>query len=254
MKWLRNRGSVPTVDPRVIADTWQLVSLLLDYPDEVLLGRLPVLRPVVAALPARQREPLTAYLDTLEQTTLGELQADYVDTFDVTRKCSLHLTYFTHGDTRKRGVALVEFRQAYRRAGVEFDIDTELPDHLCVLLEFGAAHDRDTAWNLLNRHRVGIELLRMALARRESRWLPVVEALRTTLPDLGPDDHEALAALIAAGPPTEEVGLDSAPYALDPRLSEHLNPRPEPIEMSAERLPTDTTEFLGTTIPVGVPR
>ena len=66
--------------------------------------------------------------------------------------------------------------------------------------------------------------------------------------------EEALAALIAAGPPKEEVGLDSAPYALDPRLSEHLNPRPEPLEIPAERLPTDTTEFLGTTIPVGVPR
>ena len=35
MRWLRNRGSAPTVDAHVIADTWQLVSLLLDYPDEV---------------------------------------------------------------------------------------------------------------------------------------------------------------------------------------------------------------------------
>lgn len=254
MRWLRNRGSAPTVDAHVIADTWQLVSLLLDYPDEVLVGRLPLLRPVVAALPAEQRGPLTAYLDTLGQTPLGELQADYVDTFDVTRKCSLHLTYFTHGDTRERGVALVEFRQAYRRAGVEFDIDTELPDHLCVLLEFGAAHDRDTAWALLNRHRVGIELLRMALVKRTSRWLPVVEALRSTLPDLGPDDHQALAALIAAGPPKEEVGLDSAPYALDPRLSEHLNPRPDPLDLPSDPTPRDTTEYLGTTIPVGGPR
>lgn len=248
MKWLRNRGSTPTVDPRVIADTWQLVSLLLDYPNEVLLARLPVLRSVVADLPSQQREPLTAYLDTLERTPLGELQADYVDTFDVTRRCSLHLTYFTHGDTRRRGVALVEFRQSYRRAGVQFDIDTELPDHLCVLLEFGAAHDRDTAWSLLNRHRVGIELLRMALAGRESRWLPVVEALRSTLPDLGPDDHNALATLIAAGPPSEEVGLDSSPYAVDPRLSEQVNPRPEPLDLPS------TTEYLGSTIPVGGPR
>jgi nitrate reductase delta subunit len=248
MRWLRSRGSTPAVDGHVLADTWQLASLLLDYPDTALLERAPVLRSVVSTLPAPQREPLTAYLDTLERTALGDLQADYVDTFDVTRKCSLHLTYFTHGDTRKRGVALVEFRQAYRRAGVEFDIDTELPDHLCVLLEFGAAHDRETAWALLNRHRVGIELLRMALAGRESRWLPVVDALRSTLPDLGPDDHVALAKLIAAGPPKEEVGLDSSPYAVDPRLSEHVNPRPEPLDLPS------TTEYLGTTIPVGGPR
>lgn len=248
MRWFRSRGSSPGLDAHVLADTWQLVSLLLDYPDESLVGRLPVLRSVVAELPEVQREPLTAYLDTVAATPLGELQVDYVDTFDVTRKCSLHLTYFTHGDTRKRGVALVEFRQAYRKAGVEFDIDTELPDHLPVLLEFGASYDRDTAWALLNRHRVGIELLRMALQTRQSRWLPVVDALRSTLPDLGDDDQVALARLIAAGPPKEEVGLDTSPYAVDPRLSDHLNPHPEPLD-----LPTPT-EYLGATIPVGAPR
>ena len=248
MKWFRNRGSTPTVEAHALADTWQLVSLLLDYPDERMLERLPTLRSVVDGLPAPQREPLAAYLETVASTPLRELQADYVDTFDVTRKCSLHLTYFTHGDTRKRGVALVEFRQAYRKAGVEFDIDTELPDHLAVLLEFGAVYDRETAWALLNRHRVGIELLRMALATRESVWLPVVDALRSTLPDLGDDDQVALAKLIAAGPPKEEVGLDTSPYAIDPRLSDHVNPHPEPLD-----LPTPT-EYLGTTIPVGAPR
>jgi nitrate reductase molybdenum cofactor assembly chaperone NarJ/NarW len=248
MKWLRNRGSSPAVDAHALADTWQLVSLLLDYPDERMLERLATLRSVVMALPQPQREPLNAYLDTVAGTPLGELQVDYVDTFDVTRKCSLHLTYFTHGDTRKRGVALVEFRQAYRKAGVEFDIDTELPDHLAVLLEFGASYDRETAWALLNRHRVGIELLRMALHARDSRWLPVVDALRSTLPDLGDDDQVALARLIAAGPPKEEVGLDSSPYAVDPRLSEQHNPHPEPLD-----LPTPT-EYLGATIPVGAPR
>lgn len=254
MRWFRSRGSSPGLDGHVLADTWQLVSLLLDYPDERLVERLPVLRPVAERLPEVQRELVTAYLDTVATTPLGELQVDYVDTFDVTRKCSLHLTYFTHGDTRKRGVALVEFRQAYRKAGVEFDIDTELPDHLAVLLEFGASYDSETAWGLLNRHRVGIELLHMALQTRESRWLPVIDALRSTLPDLGDDDQVALARLIAAGPPKEEVGLDTSPYAVDPRLSEHLNPHPEPLDLSPDPPLKNMTEYLGATIPVGAPR
>lgn len=245
MKWFRHRASRPRVEGRDLADTWQLVSLLLDYPDEVMLERLPMLRTVAAGLPAAQGDPLTAYLDTLAQTPLRQLQADYVDTFDVTRKCSLHLTYFTHGDTRRRGVALIEFRQAFRNCGVELDIDHELPDHLCVVLEFGALHNQDVAWSLLNRHRVGIELIRLALANKSSPWLPVVEALRSTLPSLEGDDDVALAKLIAEGPPSEDVGLDTEPYAMDPRLNEQLNPKPEPL---------DTSEFLGSTIPVGGPR
>ena len=239
MKWRRHRDAQPGISEQALVDTWQIVSLLLDYPDEVLVSRVPMLRGVVAGLPEAQQAPLSEVLDTLEQRDLGELQAEYVDTFDVTRKCSLHLTYFTHGDTRRRGVALVEFKQAYRRAGVEFDTDAELPDHLCVVLEFGAVQDRTTAWHLLTRHRVGVEVLRAGLAQRSSAWLPAVQALRSTLPELDGDDQTALMRLVAEGPPQEEVGLE--PYAIDPRL----NPRPDPV---------DTTAMLGTTIPVGAPR
>lgn len=239
MKWRRHRGAEPALDDTALAATWQVVSLLLDYPDEVLLERVPMLREVLAGLPQTQRDLLSAFLDRVDAATLGDLQREYVDTFDVTRRCSLHLTYVSHGDTRRRGVALVEFKQAYRRAGVELDTDVELPDHLCVVLEFGAVHDRATAWDLLTRNRVAVEVLRAGLARRESSWLPVLEALRSTLPPLEGDDEQALLRLVAQGPPQEDVGLE--PYAIDPRL----NPRPEPA---------DTTALLGPTIPVGAPR
>ena len=109
-------------------------------PTEELVGRRDVLGAAVAALPAPVREPVCRFLTVLDTVPLGRLQRDYVETFDVTRRCCLYLTYFAHGDTRKRGLALVQFKQAYRKAGVEFDA-AELPDHLCVVLEFGAAHD-----------------------------------------------------------------------------------------------------------------
>ena len=239
MRWRRQRDAQPGITERELVDTWQVVSLLLDYPDAVLVQRVPMLRSVVDTLPSAQHDPLVGLLVVLESTDLGVLQRDYVDTFDVTRKCSLHLTYFTQGDTRRRGVALVEFKQAYRKAGVEFDTDLELPDHLCVVLEFGAVQDRATAWNLMLRHRVGIEVLKAGLAQRGSPWLPAVQALRSTLPELDGDDQTALLRLVAEGPPQEDVGLE--PYAIDPRL----NPRPDPV---------DTTAMLGPTIPVGAPR
>ena len=31
----------------------------------------------------------------------------------------LHLTYYAYGDTRKRGMALLRFKHAYRNAGVD---------------------------------------------------------------------------------------------------------------------------------------
>ncbi len=247
MPWRRHRRSRPRLDRAGQADAWQLISLLLDYPDERLLSLRPVLRESAAGLPESVGAPLLTFLDRLDTVPLEQVQSEYVETFDVTRKCSLHLTYFLHGDTRKRGAALVQFKQAYRSAGLEMaDEGSELPDHLCVLLEFGASAEPDIAWKLLNDHRVGIELLSRALTDRDSPWLPVVAALRATLPQLAGDDEQALARLIASGPPQEEVGIDQSPYSMDPALDDHRAQPPSP-QPSARA-------DLGPTIPVGAPR
>lgn len=237
---LGRRHPSPRLDDASLATCWQVVSLLLDYPTEELLGRRPMLESAVATLPRPVRDALGRFLATLGSRALGDLQRDYVETFDTTRRGCLYLTYFAHGDTRKRGLALVQVKQAYRRAGAEL-VHDELPDHLCVVLEFGATTDVDGAWRLLNDYRAGVEMLRIALADKGSPWHDVVLALVGTLPELTGDDADQVASLIAAGPPSEDVGLDTQPYALDPRLNEHNNPRPsESVE-------------LGPSIPVGAP-
>lgn len=239
MPWRRHRRTSPSLSAQDQASAWQAISLLLDYPDETLVERVPVLADVVDGLPEKVRMPLGRFLAHLTGTDLGRLQRDYVDTFDVTRRCCLHLTYFLHGDTRNRGAALVRIKQDYRRHGVQFtDEDAELPDHLCVVLEFGATVDADTTWKLLNDHRVGIELLRVALVERDSPWLDVVEALRATLPVLAGDDHQALARLIEEGPPAELVGLSTemnAPYAMPSGSDEPQPSGPTPVTIGGPR-------------------
>ena len=109
----------------------------------------------------------------------------------------------------------MQFKQAYRKAGVEFDA-AELPDHLCVVLEFGAAHDPDTACRLLNDHRAGVEMLRIALAEKGSPWHDLLLALASTLPELKGEDEEKMIALIAQGPPSERSGSTCSPTPWTP--------------------------------------
>ena len=189
---------------------WQSASLLLDYPDATLPDRLDLARRAAAVLPARVGGPLRATVDALDGTPLADLAADYVETFDSRRRHNLFLTYFAHGDTRKRGVALLRFKQTYLAAGFE-PTDDELPDHLCVVLEFAATIDRDAGERLMLDHRAGLELLRISLAESGSRWSGAVEAVVATLPPLRGDEHPAVRRLAAEGPPEEEVGL--TPYA-----------------------------------------
>ncbi len=186
--------------------TWQAASLLLSYPDEELPVRLPLLRRVVRSLPGDLSEPLELFLSHCEATPVLELAAHYVETFDHRRRCCLYLTYYAHGDTRKRGMALLAVKNAYRRAGLELD-PGELPDHLAVVLEFAATADPEAGRQLLLDHRAGIELLRLALEESGSPFAHVVRAVTATLPALRGDEHAAVARLAAEGPPAEEVGL-----------------------------------------------
>ncbi len=208
----RRRATLP---PDQLTIAWQSVSLLLDYPDEALLGRVGLLREASRGLPPGIGDSVRAFVDHLESTPLPELQADYVETFDSRRRCNLFLTYFAHGDTRKRGMALLRFKQTYLQAGFALD-DAELPDHLCVVLEFAATGDRGLGRDLMLDHRAGLELLRLSLRDLGSPWVHLIDAVTATLPPLRGDEHDAVRRLAAEGPPEEEVGL--APFA-NPQFS-----------------------------------
>jgi nitrate reductase molybdenum cofactor assembly chaperone NarJ/NarW len=189
---------------------WQAQSLLLGYPDDRFREQLPLVRRASAALPESVGAPLLTFLDHADRTPPGTLAADYVATFDHRRRCCLYLTYYAHGDTRKRGVALLRLKQAYAAAGWRLS-DEELPDHLAVVLEFASAAGAGEGRRLLTAHRAGLELLRLALQDTEAPWAHVLASVSATLPPLGGDERKAVARLAAEGPPEEEVGL--APFA-----------------------------------------
>lgn len=196
---------------REVAVVRQVAGLLLQYPDDALRRDLPILRTAVGGLPAPVGGPLAGLLDHLARTPDDVLVADFVATFDLSRRHALHLTYFTHGDTRKRGLALLRIKQTYRRFGYVLDDsgdDAELPDHLSVVLEFAATVDAAAGTRLLLEHRAGLELLGLALTDAGSPYAVAVAAVSATLPPLHGSVRDAVARLAAEGPPGEEVGLD----------------------------------------------
>jgi nitrate reductase delta subunit len=229
MSRLSSARRAPELTDTQLTVAWQAASLLLGYPDEELLERLDLIRRAAHELPNHVGGPLRECVEKLERASLGELEADYVDTFDNRRRHNLFLTYFAHGDTRKRGMALLRFKQTYLASGFELT-DTELPDHLCVVLEYAATIDRERGRGLILDHRAGLELLRLSLVEAESRWAGAIEAITATLPPLRGDEWEAIRRLAAAGPPEEEVGL--TPYAtpaFDPGPAVPDGPTPLPM-------------------------
>jgi len=195
-------------DPRAVAA--KAASLLLRYPDATVLASLPAVRAALAELPVGLGDPLGRVADHRAALDPTSLAAEYVDLFDLRRRCCLHLSYYTAGDTRNRGQALLDFAAAYRAAGYTVD-GGELPDYLPAVLEL-AAHAGAPAWRLLRQHRIGLDLLEQALDQHRSVYRHAVAAVRALLPPATAAELAAAAALARTGPPAEQVGLP--PFAL----------------------------------------
>ncbi len=213
---VRERSSATTMRDRLV---WQSASLLLAYPDDGLAERLHM----VDALRAHQTGPAAALLGR----TVAELRAlapmaaaaQYVETFDMRRRSTMYLTYWTAGDTRNRGREMLAFATAYRDAGVK-PPRTEAPDYLPVVLEFAATVDPEAGRRLLTEHRVPIDVLRGALADAKSPYEYTVAAICETLPAATNQEVRRAQRLAQSGPPAEAVGLQPFTLTVPPKRAE----------------------------------
>lgn len=195
------------LDTAQLRAAWMAVSWLLSYPDAQIRGQWDTVAALAERVPDPAGEGLRSTVAAVRAEEPLALQERYVDTFDTRRRGCLHLTYFSNGDTRRRGMALLRIKQDLRSAGLTVD-EHELPDHLPLVLEFAAAHDPARGAKILRANRPGVELLRLHLAETGSPWHGALAALCATLPPLDADDRAAVMRLAEQGPEEETVGLD----------------------------------------------
>jgi nitrate reductase delta subunit len=196
---------------RAAVRPYKLLSVLLRYPDEALVEAYDELADAVAALPESEaKRSLAAFAEYLAGRDAVELAQGYVETFDLRRRTSLYLTYYLHGDTRKRGMALLRLKRLYAAGGLELATG-ELPDYLPLVLEFAALAPAEVGETVLREHRAALELLRAGLHDAGSPYAHVLDALCSGLPRLSQLERERVRKLAADGPPSETVGLQ--PFA-----------------------------------------
>ena len=190
---------------------WKLLSLLLDHPSaEVLGARDDLLEAARALPPGAVRNELVAFCEAFVQGDGAEWAATYVRTFDFSRRNSLELSYFVHGDRRQRGVALLKLKRTFGVLGLELETD-ELPDYLPLLLEVGDIAGEEVGRDLLADFRPGLEVMAASLEQAQSPYAHLMAAVLELLGPLSEEDAEAALRLAQEGPPNEQVGLQ--PFA-----------------------------------------
>lgn len=202
LTWPTRRPAATGTRPELV---FQAASLCLSYPDADLLGRLDLIEQALAGSPAAERfAPVLAHL---RGRPLVDLQSFHIQEFDLSRRHALHLSYWTDGDTRRRGEVLAEVKAVYRESGLLVDTAGELPDYLPMVLEF-AVTDHERGVGLLQRFRASLELIRLGLEKDGLPHAGVLASVCGCLPGESPATHAEVQARYGRAQPVEFVGLN----------------------------------------------
>ena len=155
------------------------LALLLSYPDADMRSKLTDVMSVLSlerALSPSRISELKNLSEQLQSLDPLEVESRYVETFDRGRSTCLNLFEHVHGDSRDRGPAMIDLSQTYAQSGLVLDPD-ELPDHLCVVLEFASTQPEDVAKSFLDEMAHILNSIFSALLKRESPYAAVIAAV-----------------------------------------------------------------------------
>ncbi|RDH86880.1 MAG: nitrate reductase molybdenum cofactor assembly chaperone [endosymbiont of Seepiophila jonesi] len=159
---------------------YNILARLLDYPDAELMSNLPEVIELLkqeSDISTQERDSLMQFISWMQLHELTGMQADYVQTFDMTPEHDLHLTHHLFGDDRGRGPALIDLSEHFKSAGLEVE-EGEIPDYLPLILEYVSTLDEMQASVFLGDAAKVIKVLAENLEKAESpyaRLLRIVE-------------------------------------------------------------------------------
>ena len=165
----------------------KVLGALLTYPEQPMIAAVPELRALIDAesrLAANQKQALHQLMAELVADDLLQCQESYVETFDRGRATSLHLFEHVHGESRDRGMAMIDLRDMYERAGLELK-PGELPDYLPVVLEYLSMRGDDDVRDMLCDCAHILRKIGDALAERGSHYSAVFAALLALVGEAG---------------------------------------------------------------------
>lgn len=161
--------------------TYNILSVLLDYPSQELWESLSEAKPLLADDGLLSDESLAAVDQFLSYvhgfSDLRSWQADYSALFDTSTKTNLYLFDFVYGTSKDRGQAMVDLTEEYLRAGLMPD-EHELPDYLPMYLQYVANMEKqqeaDAAMN--DVHRVLVHM-KQKFEKEKHPYAPLINIL-----------------------------------------------------------------------------
>ncbi len=162
--------------------TLKILGFLLTYPTEMHLQNVSECRAILKNekwLSDKSLKAIDRFLQEMEQSSLLDLQEEYVSLFDRTPSLSLHLFEHIHGESRDRGQALADLGELYQNEGLSINT-AEMPDYLPVFLEFNATQSLDDVRDNLDSIINILSALKKRLENRDSSYANLFDVLIET--------------------------------------------------------------------------
>lgn len=116
-----------------------LFADILDYPLPILADRTDELLSLVATGDDNSGQLLERFREVVMKATTAKMEELYSATFDLQPLCYPYVGYQMFGEEYRRGMFMAQLREHYRSCG--FAAESDLPDHLCIILRFLASRE-----------------------------------------------------------------------------------------------------------------
>jgi nitrate reductase delta subunit len=113
--------------------------MMLLYPNEEFKYNIDVVDKILfeeALLKSEYINMVLNFVDYINNNSLLFLQEEYVSLFDRQKQFSLYLFEHIHGDSRDRGMAMIDLKNLYKASDFDLPLGGELPDYIPVFLEY----------------------------------------------------------------------------------------------------------------------
>ena len=119
--------------------TYKVFSTMLLYPDYEFKHNIKLAKNILyeeAILKDEYINMILSFIDYVDKNDLLFLQEEYVSLFDRQKQFSLYLFEHIHGDSRDRGMAMIDLKNLYKTSNFDMPLGGELPDYIPVFLEY----------------------------------------------------------------------------------------------------------------------
>lgn len=169
--------------------TYKIFSTLLSYPNENLKIYINKMLETIEKeniLFEEKINKIKKFTFYIKENNLLFLQEKYVSIFDRQKQLSLYLFEHIHGDSRERGMAMVDLKNLYEKSNFAMKSENELPDYIPVFLEYLSLISKEQASLLLGEIINIITTLKIRLKHIESHYYSIFSALES-LSSIKPD-------------------------------------------------------------------